>query len=225
MEKNQFSNLDFGSKPTTVKLETIDVTINPELIINDFASAYLKELHRRNPEKFEAVKLTEVELQEYFATLIRFRVLSIQPDRWVDWFRAKALYIPVWIQFCMAQVGIVIDRDRGLKFRPVMDDLEYDMPKMLEISDKLQSFISDGVVLVKDAMPRGDEGDIETMSIALIEGYVMSQTKYSHPISSYVAAFLGFTLKREIDFKMLYRIRYDDVDFVRDMLLAEVSIR
>lgn len=222
---DHFATLDFGTKPISEKLETIEVSINTELILADFAKAYLAELYRRNPLRAESAKITEEELQAYFDGLIKIRVLSLGINGCKDWRAAKALFIPSWIEFSLSRIGEVIDNTRGLKFVPVLDDLSYDFAKMLETSAKLQSFTADGVVLHKDAFPRGSEGDYETMSMAIIDGYVRSIDSKSHPVASYIAAFLGFTLKKETDFKLLYRIKYDDVDFIRTMLLAEESLR
>lgn len=222
---DQYINLDFGTKPGATKLEIIEVSIDPALILSDFATAYYKELMRRNSIKAEACKITVDELSSYFTGLIKMRVLSVSEAGLKDWRVAKALFIPSWIEFSISRIGEVIDNVRGLKFIPVMDDTTYDLKEMLETSSKLQTFTVDGVVLHKDALPRSNEGDIETMSMAIVDGYVKGQDKYSHPVSSYVAAFLGFTLKKELDFKMLYRVTYDDVDFIREMLVAEETLR
>lgn len=224
INKDQF-NLDFGTKVSHPKLETIEVTINPDFILKDFALAYRNELHRRNPVRFEAIGLTEDELKKYFTGLLAIRVQSLSAEGCKDWRKAKALFIPSWVEFSLSMIGEVVDSKRGLKFTPVMQDCDYDLSEMLGTSDKLQSFIADGVVLHRDAFPRSSEGDYETMSMAIIDGYVQSIDDKSHPIASYIAAFLGFTLKKETDFKMLYRIRYDDVEYIRTMLLAEETIR
>lgn len=222
MNEATFSQLDFGTKATTVKFEEIQVTINPDLIINDYAEAYSKELHRRNPSRASTVGVTKDELFEYFKTLLAIRVESISNDCKV-WRQAKALLIPTWMEFVLSRVGEVIDNDRGLKITPIFE-FDYDINRAFETSDKLRAFLSDGLVLHKDAFPRTPDGDVETMSMVIIDDYVTSQTKDAHPIASYVAAFLGYKLKEELAFKMLYRVRYDDVNFISSMLLREGTV-
>lgn len=222
MVNASFSNLDFGTKVTTSGLEVIGVTINPDLIINDFAQAYANELYRRNPVRAQAIAITVEELQAYFTGLIAIRVESVYGSCKV-WRQAKQLLIPAWIEFTLTQVGEVLDTDRGFRIMPKFE-YEYDLDAMLTTSDKLRAFISDGLVLLKDAFPRETTGCVETMSMAIIDAYVQSMDKESHPIASYVAAFLGFKLQEETAFKMLYRSRYDDIEFIRAMILREGSL-
>lgn len=217
-----FQNLNFGTKPTGVKLEKVIVTIDPSFMIGDFAQAYAAELNRRNPVRFNAIGLTKDDLNYYFTNLIVMRVESVR-DQFKHWREAKALLIPSWIEFTMTCIGEVIDHDRGLDIIPECEG-EYDFAKMLEISSKLRSFQSDGVQLHRDAFPRTKDGDVDTMSMAIIGDYVYSQSKDATPIFSYVAAYLGFKLKEEQSFKMLYRVRYDDVGYIRSMLLSEESV-
>lgn len=222
MNKESFAKINFGTKPTTTQLEKIVVTIDPDLMLNGYASAYTNELQRRNPTRFAAVNITEDELNYYFKGILAIRVESVN-DVCKVWREAKQLLIPSWIEFVISQVGEFVDTDRGLFFTPSFT-FEYDMESLLNISDKLRAFINDGVTMSKDAFPRGKGGDYETMSMAIINDYVQSQSKDSHPIASYVAAFLGFKLQEEAAFKMLYRVRYDDVAFIRTMLLREGTI-
>lgn len=222
MNVESFSTMNFGTKPTTSELETIAVEIDPKLMLHDYARAYAMEFYRRNPVRAEAVNITEEELAEYFTSLVALRVQCVQ-GKCKLWREAKALLIPAWVEFTLSQIGEVVDTDRGLRFIPTFEK-DVDIDAMLSTSNKLRSFIPDGVVLNKDALPRGIEGDYETMSMAIIGNYVNSQSKDSHPIASYVAAFLGFKLLEETSFKMLYRVRYDDVQFIKRSLLTEGAI-
>lgn len=220
--KEPFANFNFGTKPTSASFELISVEINPKMMLNDYAKAYVQEFHRRNPARAEAVGLTEEELYDYFVGLIAIRIESVNGGC-KAWREAKQLLIPSWIEFTLSQIGEVVDVDRGLRFIPTLNH-PVEIDKLLTVSDKLRAFIPDGVSLHKDAFPRGTEGDPETMSMAIIGQYVYSQSKDAHPIASYVASFLGFKLMEEATFKMLYRVRYDDISFIKSMLLREESV-
>lgn len=227
-------NFDFGTKPTTDQLEEIKVEIHPDLMIGDFGIAYAKELMRRNPVKFEAwvisreseeldhLSAVAKELTEYFTGLIQIRVDSVVSSV-PKWREAKKLYIPTWIQFTLTQIGEVVDTVRGLRFTPAMSET-YDINNLLVTSDKLRAFIVDGVSMHLDAFPRDREGDKDLMGMAIIDGYVRSMSELPHPIYSYVSAFLGAKLESEAAFKMLYRVRYDDVEFIRSMLMHEEAL-
>lgn len=215
-------NLDYGTKPTNGKLEVIKVQIDPDVMINDFGKAYAAELHRRNPLRAEQTNLTEEELTEYFTQILALRVQFIH-DQCRVWRQIKQLNIPTWIQFTISQVGRLIDYDFGLKVIPELNH-KIDLNFLLDVSTRLEAFKSDGVTMHKDAFPRSKDGDKDVMSMALIEGFVYSRTKDAHPIQSYVNAFLGLKLIEEQTFKILYRVRYDDIDFIRSMLMSEESI-
>lgn len=222
MNNESFSKLDFGTKPTTSSLETIDVTIDPKLILADYAIAYVRELNRRNPIRAKEVGVTEQELQDYFEGIVAIRVQSVSGTCKV-WREAKQLLIPSWIEFTISQIGEVIDTDRGLRFVPKFEH-DVNIVSMLETSNKLRAFTSDGVSMSKDAFPRSISGDPETMSMTIIDSYVKAQSKDCHPVASYIAAFLGFKLQEEASFRVLYGVRYDDVNFIKAMLLREGSI-
>lgn len=224
-QKNQgaeFSNINFGTTPTTSEFDIIHVTIDPDVMLGDYAKAYAKELYRRNPARYEASGLDEIALYNYFVGLLVIRIQAINGECKV-WRQAKQLNIPSWIQFVISQIGVIRDVDRGLVITPVLEH-PFDIDKMLETSDILRMFTADGVVMHRDAFPRAAEGDVDVMSMALINGYVKSMTKLAHPIASYVSAFIGAKVVEEATFKMLYRIRYDDVSFIREMLLHEEKV-
>lgn len=215
-------NFDFGTKPTTTSLDIIKVALDETIILKDFAKAYANELFRRNPAKAEEINLTASELQTYFTGIIAIRVKAIEGNC-KDWRQAKLLAIPTWIQFVISQIGEVVDVERGLKFVPSFDR-EYDINELLDVSTRLSSFSNDGVTMHRDAFPRDNEGDVDLMSMAIIDGYVKSMSATAHPITSYISAFLGAKLEEEAAFKILYRVRYDDVEFIRTMLMHEESL-
>lgn len=225
METNRvsFSSLNFGTTPSTTKLEVVEVALNGETMLRDYATAYAKELYRRNPVRAREVSLTEEELFDYFSGLLALRVMSVNGES-KYWRQAKALVIPAWIQFTISTVGEVIDYDRGLKMVPTIRDYEVNMDKMLETSMQLAAFEGDGIHLLHDAMPRDAKGDAEVMSFALIDDYVMGMNKVAHPIASYVSAFLGFELAKGAAFNALYRVRYDDVEFIKSMLMSTKEV-
>lgn len=220
--KVQNFNLDYGTKPTTTKLDYIDFEIHPETMVDDYADAYLRELRRRNPLKFIAVKDKLADIKTYFRGILKIRVQSITNDCPV-WRQAKRLVIPAWLQFVISQIGQIVDYEYGLVITPKFD-FDYDISEMLEFSNILESFMNDGVSMFKDAFPRDHKGDTEVMKMAVLDGYVKSMTSNSHPLSSYVNAFVGAKVSSVIECSMLYRVRYDDVSFIRSMLLNDSSI-
>lgn len=219
-----FINLDLGSsKPTVVSHDVIHVIIDPTLIVSGYAKAICDEAERMNPLTFEKNPLSEAELDEYFRFLLYQRVCSVTGECPL-WRKLKNLYIPTFLQFAIAMVGRVDLRDRGLTLVPQMEKPAFSFEQALDVSEKL-SYHSDVLAMVKDAMPRSEEGDIDTMSSALIAGYIVSLSPVEHPIATYCAAFLGFKIKEEQAMSVLYRVSYDDVEYIRQALLHSTEVR
>lgn len=218
-----FENLDLtGIRPTSVPLETIEVSIDPAVMVDDYAKAFRLELLRNEPRRFEQVNLTEEEIIKYCRYILRQRIACVT-DTCKDWRIIKNLWIPIFIQYSISLVGLVIIPERGLKLMPVMDKTdeveELSLSEALEISGRIGLF-SKTVQMRLDAMPRSKYGDQDTMSCALIAGYVrtLAPSGVEHPVATYIAAFMGFSIKREREFAVLYRVQYDDLEFIRAAL-------
>jgi hypothetical protein len=195
-------------------------------MFGDFAEAYVHECQRRNPIRAKEVGLSKEEMQNYLESILKIHLMNNAHDCPV-WRQAKILYIPTWIQFVISKIGTVWDVAHGRKFIPTFageDVKREDMDALIQTSNKIRQFMDDGLTMHKDAFPRDTEGDLDFMSYAIIDNYVKSVDKDAHPIASYVAAFVGMKLQEEAAFKILYSVRYDDVDFIKSQLFADDTI-
>lgn len=220
---SDFSNIDLtGTKPTTVPLQTVQVLIEPTDLFKGFSRAFVAEASRVAYRKAEQVKLTEEEVEKYITFLLQQRVLCVL--NMCDLYRKlKALYIPSWIQYNMSLVGEVIIREEGLRFIPTMEKREFDFNEMLQISEKIGCFERD-LQIVRDAMPRSTQGDINLMSTAQIAGMIRSVKPVQHVSYTYSTAFLGMKLREEAMFQILYRQQYDHYDDIAAVLLSDHRI-
>lgn len=218
-----FSTLDYGTKITTSKMIEVQVGLNPDIMVKDFASAYVKELTRLNPIKAREITITDDQMYYYFKAILAFRVKSITGEN-KDWRFGKQIAIPSWIQHTISQIGVVYDRVRGLKFVPTYA-FDYDVASVIEISNDLLAFEADGLLLHTDAFPREKEGDPDVMGMAILDDYVHSISDKAHPIASYVAGFVGAKLAQEQAFSILYRVRYDDIDFITSQLVNDRKLK
>lgn len=220
MSKNlmDYQTLDLGTgAPTSVRMETVKVEVTADDMVTDYARAFVKEAYRVAPARAEQVKLTEDEMIAYAKFLLVKRIECVEDDC-KDWRRLKTLYIPVFLQYALRMIGKVVIRKRGLTLVPDMTDrTTITLEEAYTISDKVGSF-EDELQLVQDAMPRDNSGDVNVMSTALIAGYVRSMFEVEHVSDTYVAAFLGMKLAEEQAFAVLYRVQYDDIDFIRSAL-------
>lgn len=219
-----FQSLDLGTvKPTSVPQEIIRVQISTENLTGQYGRAFVNEAYRVHPLRAEQVGLTAQEVQEYAHYLMTKRIECVNMEC-KDWRKLKLLYIPSWIQYCLAMVGKLVLRDIGLVIIPEMENPSLmTFNEALEISEKIGAF-EDDLQIVRDAMPRDPEGNEDVMSTALVADYVRSLKPVQHVASTYVTAFLGMKLKEEVAFQALYRIQYDDLEYVSSAITATKSI-
>jgi len=212
--KDKFSSLDLGTgAPSSVPMEVIEVEISPEVLLGDYACAFMRECSRTQSLRVRTVSLTEDEVFQYACFLLDARIKTINAY-YPAANRLKIMAIPAFLQYCLENIGRVVRHDVGLTMVPVMSKVDViSFEDALIISDKIASF-EDSLVILRDAMPRSLDGNVEVMSTALIAGYVRSQQKIS-PVSSYISAFLGLKLRKENAFQMLYRVQYDDLEYIR----------
>lgn len=218
MSKDSIMSLKLNDQgPRPVETAVIDVVIDPTVMVDDYAKAFVAEVERIRPRLQERVQLTEEEMIKYCRFLLSQRVKNVLGKQ-IEWRSLKECYIPVFIQYVMTTVGIVRLLGEGLILQPQMKDEKMTVDEALAISQKLAYFEKD-LQMVKDAMPRSKDGDQDTMSCALIAGYVRAMKPVEHPVSTYAAAFLGFKIKEEMAFSMLYRVEYDDLNYIASALL------
>lgn len=227
---SKFTTIDYGTRVSTTELQQVVVEVDPAIIIKEYAKATLLEMNRMNPVRFQSVAevVTEESLAEYFSYLVCQRVKYVQGDV-QDWRKMRTLWVPAWIQFALACVGEVIVTDFGVKFTPSVASASKDLKDYVfedasVISDILRMFKVDGLSVLDDAFPKTKDGQKDTMSLALIGSYVKGMWPVSHPIYTYVAAFLGFKILESTGFSMLYRCRYDEVSFIASMLLRDERV-
>jgi hypothetical protein len=230
MNATDFMTVDLGvSQEHPSKALVVEVTIDPSIIMPEFAKAIVEEMYRLNYDKAKQVNLTADELTQYFTFLVTKRVQCVY-NMCSDFRQLKVLYIPCYVQFALSLIGIAWDREQGLKFMPKLvdndDPSKVDIgtfAEMLTISDKLASFESE-LQLVKDAMPRDVSGDLNFMSTALIGEYVASCRPLSHPATTYVTTFLNMKLKEEATYGILYRRLYGEKSLIGQVLVHEKKL-
>lgn len=197
--------------------------LSTDNLTGQFGKAFVNETYRVNPLRAEQVKLTAQEVQDYAHYLMTKRVQIVNNDC-PDFRKLKVLYIPSWIQYCLAMVGRLVKRDVGLLIVPEMENPStMSFEEAVKISDRIGAF-EDDLQIVKDAMPRTLDGDDDVMSTALIADYVRALKPVQHVASTYVATFLGMKLKEEMAFKALYRVQYDDIDYIASTLTSAREI-
>lgn len=253
-QNSKFDALNFDTHPSAGSYDTITVGVDFEQIVSGYAQAYAHELHRRNPLRYEASSLTEQSLDFYFRYLLWLRLKSIHdnckefrlaralqvPD-WIAFILDKlgeAFYPNMGLHIIPKEpedeeVIKLLKTDKADEWSLEFTQRKASDPKLSRnkalfedarlISDQLRMFKLDGVGMSDNALPRTKDGDQDVMSSMLIGDYVKS-IKEVTPIKTYVSAFLGLNLLGETTWESLFRIRYDDIDYIRSRLISEESI-
>lgn len=210
--------------PVAADMEDIIIEINPTDFLDGYSRAFVFEAQRTNPIMFDSNPITEQEVSAYSTFLISERIKSVH-NQCPDWKNLKLLWIPDWIQYVISLIGKFTNYEFGLKFTPILNESVevIDIAEAFRISEKLSKY-STSMGMHKDAMPRGDEGDEDVMSCALISNRIKATKRLAHPESSYVAAFAGLTLRKEATMSILYRVSYDDINYIRNDFLSNKKI-
>lgn len=220
-----FEELNLGTvQPTSVPSEVVEVQVGLDSLIGDYGKAFVNEAYRVNPLKAEQVQLTAEEMVNYANFLLDRRIKTVNLDC-PDFRKLKALYIPSYLQYAISMIGRVDIRDKGLIMMPVLAPKTkiISFEEAVAISEKIGSFEHD-LQIVQNAMPRDIHGNKDVMSSAMVAGYIRALEKVEHVSSTYLAAFLGMQLKKEMAFQILYRVQYDDVAFIASVLTTQKGL-
>lgn len=223
LQASQFTNVIGVEEPVAVKMETIHVYISAENLFGDYATAFFREANRINSALVEREELTIEEITQYVRFLFDQRIKCVH-GQCTLYRQLKMLYIPAWIQHCISMIGRVVMRDIGLTLVPESDFEDIiTFEEALAISNKISAF-QDCMCILRDAMPRSEAGNVDVMSSALVADYVRSIKKVSHVALTYVTAFTGLKLREEAAMTPLYRMQYDDIEFIRSALLTQKGL-
>lgn len=226
-----FDHIDLGTTVTTATIDEFYVTVDPEVMMYDYGIALLHELNRRNPLKYsEAVKILlsqssfstiEEVVHHYMMSLATIRIESINGNCPV-WRQVKKVSMTAVIQDALSCLGVITDRAHGFRIIPKMKKPEsYDIKELLYFSDFLDGFQDEGLKTFSDAMPRSEEGDVDTMSCVIVSEEIKSFKVDAHPTFSYIAAFLGLEPDSS-KAALRYDVRYDNIHYIKFELLKEV---
>lgn len=216
-------NLLGVKQASPVQLQTVEVEVSVDRIMEGYSKAFIHEANRVNFGLLDRSGLTADELTAYSAYLLTQRVKYVHQDC-PQWRKLSNLWMPAFIQLAISLIGEVVIHEDGLRFIPIMrEESAMTYEEAEAISNKLYNFY--GVLQVlKNAFPRSIEGDKDVMTCVLINDYVRGYSKVTLVQSSYVAAFLNMRLKEEMKFADLFRQEYDHIDTIANAIVSEPSL-
>ena len=215
MIEKHLNTSDFnGHKPA--RRDDVHVIITKDNIAAPYVRGFISEMYRMNPLYAKTISLTEQELLNYINYLIAERCEQVNGNYHVR-NRNKMMWIPDFIQYVISMVGIVEIRDLGLRLIPEYEGEVISIAEAQTISDKI-SLTQDFMSVSRNAFPIDIEGDEEVMTTVLVSSSVRSMKVLSHPVNQLITAFLGMRLKQEALHGVLYRVQYDDLEYLTNVL-------
>lgn len=211
MEKQKYSELDFGTKSSTpIPTEKIEVEVSTDALVTNYCHAMVMRMITQAGKVYEQIPIQEEELETYLAYLLWKRCEQCG-NGCKDYGRLKTLWIPSYWQFVLSMIGRLTKRSYAITVIPVsVGDCPLTFEEAKAISDKLGEYEM-VLHMERASMPTGTEGDEDVMSSALIANTVRSMSLTMHPAMSYVVAIANMKLKQETAFRALYRAQYDDL--------------
>lgn len=207
------------AKPTPVSMETIEVVLSTDDLIDDYADTLVRTAYLRHPAAVDQAKLTTEEVERYFRFLIHKRI-AITSELKEDTRGLQNLWIPCFLELVLTSLGRVSIPEIGVTLVPVeaepYDDT-YTLQDAQETSFKLGALQRD-LHMVSAAMPREKRGNLDVMMTALIQGHVRAIKEVDDPLAPWLSRFIGLKLKEEVQFSALYRISYDSAELIKDSL-------
>jgi hypothetical protein len=168
----------------------------------------------------ELVGLTKDESSYYMSYILVQRIKYVNGER-VNLGLLQELMIPAFFACAISCIGMFRDSETGIEIVPSTDDTtEYDEARIREIGDKFYT-LKDVYASTKGAWMHSREGDPDVMRMACVQEQVVSMSGTSHPLRTYLAAFLDATIATEIAERGLYRMRYDAVDTILHIMRGE----
>ena len=198
--------------------DDITVVITDDNIAKPYVHGFISEMYRINPIFSKAIQLSEEELMDYINYLISERCKQVNGDYHAR-NRNKNMWIPDFIQYVISMIGIVEKRELGLRMIPEYGSEVISYEQATVVSNKLaqtQDFMS----LSRNAFPKDEFGDAEVMTTVLVSTSVKSMNVLTHPVNQLITAFLGMRLKEEAMHGILYRVQYDDLQYLTNVLAS-----
>lgn len=226
-------NMCFGAEglpnPTLGKTTRYDVVIKPEEgLLPELVEKYVIEFNRIAKAKlrYDQDYISTELFQKYVNTLIKIRILTAREEKLHDLSPTRAnTKVPVFLSYCLRQIGIAKDRQFGLLLAPAMcDSLKnagnvLDAIGMQKVSDLLSELEDLGVKMVS-GIARETTGSIGYMSTTIMEQMISGEaTEFvcSHRMEHAVYGFLGAIIKAQQTHNVFsqFNVLYDPIEDYR----------
>lgn len=217
------------TKPVAAPMITIEVEISLAVLVGQYVKAFVRKTRNANSYLAEQHPINAQDLKRYIAFLVKTRIDIVSEAFTMPIHKLSPLWIPVYVQWALSNIGRCVIRERGITLVPVFSekqvsesgDSEVIKPmtyaEAIQFSTETLDLWSSEIAMVQKAMPKDIGGDVDVMSCALIENKVRGLHSGIIPARTYVSAFLGMKIRKENAFGVLYRTEYADIAFLEEV--------
>jgi len=154
------------------------------------------------------VEISQPELEQYFTYLLSMRIAQVRGDRTPR--AVRMLFVPSLYALALVSVGVVFDKEQGLRIIPTMDsNVEIcSLEEAQKVSEKLALIEDFGVELVV-GLPRDIKGDVDFMLFSMTENEI---TRYSKHAPSGMATLASFFHMKQVESLLCNRVSYGYIE-------------
>lgn len=198
---------------------TVEVEMTPSKLMDSLATEVLKELERVAPYAgFKDVSdLSVDDIRKYLCTLVWMRCERVnQPSNAFQEYKKleRTVAVPVMAYQLLVAIGLCMDRDYSIQFRPVYSISEKDLlapAEIAAISDIMTRLEGNGMKVVYGT-PKDPSGELDFMALCHVEQTVVGY-RNSHPVYGFLASFFEQKKLNEVTGLMCRVIYGYDTDY------------
>jgi hypothetical protein len=221
------SSQDLLVKSTAVSVIKVIVDLNPNKLFDDLTRIYYGEIVRVTRFNRLDTILTPELISKYFKTILKMHVDNVNDDRTV--FKVERKYgwwIPTPLYSVLLNIGLVADKDFGLKFIPKFDIDSVDLLSHSEyddVAEELSELEKYGLKFVTGGLPnKQDSGTLGFMGSQLMATGEVLSYRHDHPVYGFFRAMFDFNALEEILGGKAFRVRYGYYDEYSTLVSAFV---
>jgi len=199
-----------GDATTPKNFIVVEVEFGKTEVFQAMVDSFERETKRVARFSANGAELT-IDFNRYLSTLLWLHIGNVNGSVPREYrFAIREIEVPAYFETVLAQIGIVIDKDFGIRFVPSFginkDDL-LSPSELLAASMEMMVLGDLGLRTVKGLPNPATSGSLGAMATNLVEsGDVLSYRK-DHPVYGFVAACFNFSHLQEM-FGNALRIKY-----------------
>lgn len=198
-----FADARIAKSPVAFDRVSVSVNLNAK-VLTEYKRELFAEWQLAAQVLGRTLNFTEDDLNRYIDQIIAVRVMYVNGQR-VAITPTDNLAIPSFLSLVLSNLGLARDNTYGIELYPVLEQSVDIDPEFLRSMSRNVRILSHIGVEYADGYSRSRDGSYEFMSMTLVDSYVRTWTKDSHPVYALLASTVGL---RGIEAVLSPRINY-----------------